>query len=106
METIKFNISKIKSDIKILVELQKFYKNQRKTETLVGDRQMHAGEAAWKHRVNREKLRLMYAAYGQARGKSYSQIESQYPEDQHPLKAFQSGIENILCEYLQEVEVA
>ena len=106
METIvKTNISKMKSDIKKMVELQKFYKNQRKTENLVGERKMSPSEATWKHTTNREDLRIMYAAYGLARGKSFSQTENKYPEDNHPLKNHQHSIDRILKSYEIKVEV-
>lgn len=60
METvIKINIEKMKSDIKELAEKQKYYKNQRKTEKIVGKREMPAWEATYAHQANRRKLRLM-----------------------------------------------
>lgn len=108
METIeKIDIAKMKEDIKAKVELQKFYKNQRKTEKLVGERKMSPSDATYKHHTNREDLRAMYAAYGQARGKSFSQIENHYPEDSHPLKdhPFPLRIERILKSYTIKVEV-
>jgi len=108
METIiKTNIAKMKSDIKIKVEEQKFLKNQRKTEKLVGERKIPASTAWYKHRCNREDLRIMYAAYGLARGKSFSQVENHYPEENHPLNQYRGSINRILEEYetLVEVEV-
>lgn len=106
METIvKTNIAKMKADIKKMVELQKFYKNQRKTENLVGKRKMSPSEATWKHLTNREDLRIMYAAYGLARGKSFSQVENKYPEENHPLNAYQNSIKRILDKYKMKVEV-
>lgn len=90
METIienKINegILKLKNDIKNKVELQKQYKNQRKTVRLKGERTMPTREAAWKCQSNGETLRIMYAAYGMMRGKKFSQIENSYPEENHPL---------------------
>jgi hypothetical protein len=108
METIeKIDIAKMKSDIKAMVEKQKFYKNQRRTEKLVGKRKMPAWEATQKHQYNREELRAMYAAYGQARGKSFSQIENHYPEEGHPLKdhPFPRKIERIIKTYTINVKV-
>jgi len=106
METIvKINILKMKEDIKAKVELQKFYKNQRKTDKIVGERKMSAKDATYKHQANREDLRIMYAAYGIARGKSFSQIESHYPEENHPLQRFQKSIDRILEGYRYLVEV-
>jgi len=108
METIeKIDIAKMKEDIKAMVELQKFYKNQRKTEKLVGERKMSPSDATYKHQANREDLRAMYAAYGQARGKSFSEIENHYPEEGHPLTEhpFPLRIERLLKKYTVEVQV-
>lgn len=106
METIeKINITKMKSDIKVKVEEQKFLKNQRRTEKLVGERKISPSDATYKHQVNREDLRIMYAAYGQARGKSFNQIENHYPEDGHPLNDYQGTIDRILKGYTEKVEV-
>jgi len=104
---IKIDIAKMKADIKIKVEEQKFFKNQRKTEHLVGERKISPYDAIYKHAANREDLRMMYAAYGQARGKSFSQIENHYPEENHPLHGYQKTIDRILegYEMLVEVEV-
>jgi len=106
METIvKINISKMKEDIKSKVELQKFYKNQRKTDKIVGERKMPAKDAQYKHMANREDLRVMYAAYGIARGKSFSQIENHFPEADHPLQKYQKSIDRILEKYKMIVKV-
>lgn len=102
--TIKFDISKIKADIIKMVELQKFYKNQRKTEKIIGERKMPASDATYKHKTNRYDLRIMYAAYGQAKGKTFSQIENKFPEDNHPLKDYQKSIDRILEKYMILVE--
>jgi len=72
----RMDITKFKNDIKELSEQQRFLKNQRKTVKLVGKREVRPGEATWKHQMNRDKLRLMYAAYGLMKGKSFSQIEN------------------------------
>jgi len=106
METIeKIDIAKMKEDIKAMVDLQKFYKNQRRTEKLVGERKMRPSEATYKHQQNREDLRAMYAAYGLARGKCFSQIENKYPEEGHPLHDYQKNIDRILERYTVTVEV-
>ena len=102
METIvKIDIVKLKDVIKESAEKQKFYKNQRKTAHIVGERKMPAEEAEDKHRTYRDMLRAMYAAYGLARGKSFSQTENHYPEENHPLKSFhyQKFIEKIMNTY-------
>lgn len=106
METIeKIDIVKMKADIKKMVELQKFYKNQRRTEKLVGQRKMPAWEATYKHQTNREDLRVMYAAYGLARGKGFSVVENRYPEDGHPLHAYQGTIDRLMKKYTIKVEI-
>ena len=86
METIeKVNVNKLKIELIDLSNVQRILKNQRKTKKLVGERLMEPWEATCKHEVNREKLRLMYAAYGLLRGKSFSQTENKHPEEGHPL---------------------
>lgn len=116
METIvKIDVKKMKADIKAKVEEQLFYKNQRRTVKLVGERKISPSEAAWKHQANRHTLRLMYAAYGLARGKSFVQIEpdskwekkyvdSSY-EECHPLKQWKDEIHDIVDKYWVEVPV-
>jgi hypothetical protein len=106
METIeKIDIAKMKADIKDKVKLQKFYKIQRKTNIPNSDRNITAKEAQYKHLCNREDLRVIYAAYGLARGKSFSQTENHYPEENHPLQKFQGTIDRILGKYKILVEV-
>ena len=106
METIeKIDIAKMKADIKTKVEEQKFLKNQRKTVKIVGERVIPAKDATYKHQINREDLRIMYAAYGLARGKSFSQTESQHAEENHPLQKYQKSIDRILEKYKTLVKV-
>jgi len=100
METIEklqyTSILKLKADIKKQSDLQRFLKNQRKTINLIGKREMNENEATWKHMLNREKLRIMYAAYGLMRGKTFSQIENNFAEKNHPLNDFKSEIDIII----------
>jgi len=112
METIeKINIKQIKTDIKAKVKEQKFYKNQRKTVHKDCSRKegnpadISPSDATMKHQENREYLRILYAVYGVARGKSYSYVENHYPEDEHPLHQYQWKIDKILEKYTIEVEV-
>ena len=108
METIvKFDYKKMKEDIKTKVEEQLFLKNQRKTVKILGERTIPAKDATYRHRMNREDLRIMYAAYGIARGHSFSQTENHYPEDGHPLQKYQKSIDRLLEKYkvLVKVEV-
>lgn len=113
MEAIeKIDVRKMKDDIKKMVEEQKFYKRMRKEAKFVGSVNgethwdpMSPKEAQWKHRAMRKRLRLMYAAYGLARGKSFSQIENHYPEETHPLKQWGFDIGQIIYKYRIMVEV-
>jgi len=107
METlvIKIDTAKMKADIKKLAEEQKFLKNQMKTVHIVGERIMDAKDAWARHHYNREDLRAMYAAYGIARGKKFSQIENNHPEENHPLNNLQKKIDRISEPYKYLVEV-
>lgn len=107
METIiKIDVRKMKADIKTKVEEQKFYKRQRKSDkTIFKERVIPPREAQWKHQANRQTLRVMYAAYGLARGKHFSQIENTHKEDPHPLTQYQGQIDKILEKYTIEVPV-
>ena len=106
METIvKFNYAKMKEDIKTKAEEQKFLKDQRKTVHIKGERVIPAKDATYKHMANREDLRIMYAAYGIARGKSFSQIENHFSETDHPLQKYQKSIDRLLEKYKMLVKV-
>jgi hypothetical protein len=98
----RMDITKFKNDIKELSKQQRFFKNQRKTVKLVGERKISTSEATWKHQLNRDKLRLMYAAYGLMKGKSFSQIENKYSEEGHPLNDFKIKIGKIIANYVLE----
>ena len=115
METtiVKFNVKALKAEIKRLSEYQIYLKNQRKTVKLVGVRFIFPSEATWKHRVGREHLRIMFAAYGIMRGKTFDHTEkNNRPEGHyHPLICFQPLIDKVLASYLikevvvKEVEI-
>jgi hypothetical protein len=98
----RMDITKFKNDIKELSKQQRFFKNQRKTVKLVGERKISTSKATRKHQLNRDKLRLMYAAYGLMKGKSFSQIENKYPEEGHPLNDFKIKIGKIIANYVLE----
>ena len=100
METIvKFNHAQMRADIKKIAEEQIFLKNQRKEVNIVGERKMSPKDATYKHQSNREDLRIMYAAFGLARGKSFSVTENHYPEENHPLQKFKATIDRISLKY-------
>ena len=73
--TVKVNIDKFRSDIKVLAEGQKELRNQRRTVNHVGERTMEPWRAAMDHRSNRAKLRAMYSAYAILRGHSPAEID-------------------------------
>ena len=89
----------LKQEIKKLAQEQISLKQQRKTVYLIGERTLPSWEASYRHFKNRHKLRIMYAAYGQMKGKTYSQIENHYSEDSHPLNEFKTEIESIIKKY-------
>jgi hypothetical protein len=103
--TVKFNHAQMRADIKAKAEEQIFLKNQRKDVYIVGERKMSAKDATYKHMTNREDLRIMYAAYGLATGKSFSYVENHYPEENHPLQKYQRTIDRILEKYKMPIEV-
>lgn len=112
METIvKIDVKKMKADIKAKVELQKFYKDQRKSVYNKGSREITPKDAQYRHTANRGDLRILYAAYGVARGKTFQQIENistwekQSYDETHPLQRFQKSIDRILDGYKYLVEV-
>ena len=107
METtiLKYDVKAYKAEIKKLSETQKELKNQRKTVKIKGERTMPAKDAQWKHMANKYTLRVMFAAYGLMRGKSFSQTENKYPEDGHPLNKYKNQIDKILLKYTIEVPV-
>jgi len=114
METIENKYTKeeriqfkaFKNYIKGIAGEQQPLKNQRRTEKLVGERTMSPDDATYKHQSNREKLRVLYAAYGILKGKKYSEIENRYPDENHPLQQYEGSIERVLKEhkYLNEVD--
>ncbi|MFW6243215.1 MAG: hypothetical protein ACOC2W_03555 [bacterium] len=107
METNTLNIdrSKLVSDIKEKSELQKFYKNQRKSVHLLGERKLPFYKATLKHVYNRFELRAMYAVYGLSRGKTFSQIENTHPGENHPLNGIQWKIDKLIKKYQIKEEV-
>ena len=95
METItKIDVRTMKADIKKMVEEQKFYKSERKF-----GKTMHPSVAQWKHRANRQNLRIMYAAYHIGRNKG-SLIMIDRDPSTYEDKAF-----NILTKYEIQVPV-
>jgi len=105
METIeKISVNILKNELKDLSNVQKILKNQRKTVNLVGERIKDPGMATYEHQRNRQKLRIMYAAYGLMRGKSFSKTENKYPEEGHPLNEFKIEIDEMVLKYMIEEE--
>ena len=104
--TLKIDRKKLVADIKEKSELQRFYKNQRKAVHIVGERKMPAWQATLKHLDNRLDLRAMHAVYGLSKGKTFSEIENKYPEENHPLKGIQWKIDKLINKYQIKEEVA
>lgn len=95
----KESLQAIKSEIIKSVEKQKFFKNQRKTVHLVGQREIPTWQAASSHYSNRIRLRYLYIAYGIMRGKSIEQIEgkSSTPYSEKSVESILSNYEKALC---------
>jgi len=103
METIeKVNVAKIKNDIKKMSEYQRFLKNQRKTEKLVGERVMEPWKATMDHYHNRLKLRAMYYAYATLRGRNPAEIDSGNFETPHDESHFKTLVEEATKKYTKE----
>ena len=103
----EFEIKKLKETIKVASEYQRFLKNQRKTEKIVGKREMSPSEATWKHQSNREKLAAMFVAYGVMRGKDIDeQIKAHVSKkDEFAASWSKTKAENLLSEYrIKEIE--
>ena len=92
----------LKNEIKTLAASQIILRDQRKSVYNKLERTITPKEAAWKHEANRDELRIMYAAQGLLRGKTFSQIESNYPEESHPLKEYQSRIDRLVVKHIDE----
>jgi len=100
----KYEINNFKEEIKKLAANQKVLRNQRKTVKLVGERTMEPAEATWRHQMNGEKLRAMYAAYGLMRDKPFSVTENRYAEEDHPLNKYKNTIDQMLEKYTIKVK--
>ena len=70
------NIKEFRQEIAKLEKEQKEIKPQRKTENFKGTRTVDHWTASEKVIKNKKRLRMMYAAYGLMRGKTFEQIES------------------------------
>jgi len=99
-----YNKKQIKADIKELSNKQVEFKKQRKTVYLKVKRTIEPNIATSNVTVYKEKLRLMYAAYGLIKGKMFSQIENHYEEENHPLKEFTAEINKISEKYFIKEE--
>lgn len=102
METMNKIIQELKNDIKEAAEKQKFYRNQRKTERLIGERKIQPWEATMKHRLNREELRKMYAAYHILRGRDLSKIDSLKFDEEWQKTSFLNDVNTIIKLYKGE----
>ena len=93
---------KLREEIAALEKKQVELKAQRKTVNLKVKRTVDPYSAAMNVLSNREKLRVMYAAYGLMRGKRFNQVENHWDtknNDNHPLYGLASQINKILNKY-------
>lgn len=96
--TIKYNVKAIKDQIHNEVLMQKALKNQRKTVHLKGERIMQPSEATWRSQLQSQKLRILYAAYGLMRGKSFEVTEKRSDTStEHPLNKYKNAIDKCLA---------
>lgn len=86
----------LKNEIKNAAAMQIVLKDQRKTVRNKLERTIDPSVATWKHYSNREQLRIMYAAQGILRGKTFNQIENTFPDENHPLNAFKTSIDKLV----------
>lgn len=103
----KEEIKQLRQEIAALEVSQKNMKAQRKTVNLKVERTVDPFSAAEAVKSNREQLRIMYAAYGVLRGKTFEQIENSYDRVNnqiHPLYGYGSDINKILNKYGYEME--
>ena len=117
-------LNELKNLIKAKAEYQRKLKENRKTVNFKGERlkytykkyvgngkyvdettEMSHYKAAELHQENRYDLRLLYAAYGVLRGKTFSQIENNHPEENHPLNGYKNEIMKIVNTYQDETTV-
>ena len=123
---LKNAIAAMREEIAALEKEQKAIKPQRKTVHFDGERTMHPWEAYCKVLDNKERLRILYAAYNLLRGKNFDVTEKNakpliydwgmyytYPQGikgqhytryewldgKHPLCEYLSLIENVLDNY-------
>lgn len=93
---------KLREEIAALEQEQISMKAQRKTVNLKVKRTVDPYSAAMNVLSNREKLRVMYAAYGLMRGKRFNQVENHWDNKNneiHPLYGLASQINKILNKY-------
>lgn len=102
----KEEIRQLRQEIAALEKEQINMKAQRKTVNLKVERTISQYEAAEKVRTNRIKLRVMYAAYGLMRGKTFEIIENRHGNQSttHPLIAYCRDINKVLNKYGYEME--
>lgn len=91
----------LKNTIKELSSQQQFFKNQRKSIHLVGERIISPYAATSKHLNNRHILRLMYAVQGLLKGKSLEEVETHNRPETYPLSYYRKEIDNLLAKYAE-----
>ena len=97
----KENIKIFKEDIKKLSQEQRELKAQRKTVNLKVERKVDPSEASDRVVYQKHYLRLLHAAYGLMRGKTFEQIESKPSLD--PLENYTVEIQKLVKHYEEVV---
>lgn len=93
----------LKQIIKTKAAEQTFYKSQRKTVNLIGERKLDPHTASYKHLSNREDLRDLYIAYAICRGKDPKLAIASFKPD-HAVKGTRIG--NLVDKYETEFKEA
>jgi hypothetical protein len=96
----------LKNEIKKLAETQSVLRDQRKSVHNKLERTIAPSEATWKHKANREKLRLMYAAYAILKGKTLEEVHEQNPTkditNKYTILQCKAQIEKIVKQHIDE----
>lgn len=95
----------LKEKIKKLAQGQTTLRDQRKSVRNKLERTIAPGEAAWKHQINREQLRLMYAAYAILKGKTLEQVNDENPtknSEKPTILQCRQQIEKIVEQHVEE----
>lgn len=102
---VKVNVEKLREVIKELVNDQKYYKDQRKTVKIQGQRKLQPWEATMKHYHNRKELSVMYAALLVLRGWSEDDAANAHiskKDESWTFDKMKSRISDVIDQYKEE----